>query len=138
MGQRQYPRARRLLITADAGGSNGARLRLWKTELQKLANELRFPIAVSHVPPGTSKWNTIEHRPFSFIQNWRGKPLISHAVIVKLIAATRTAAGLKVKARLDRTSYEKGITISQIEIDRVRPRPDAFHGDWNYTILPSP
>ncbi len=91
------------------------------------------------MPPGTSKWNQIEHRLFSFIsQNWRGKPLISHAVIVKLIAATRTAAGLTVKARLDRKSYAKGIKIRQIEIDRVRLRPDAFHGDWNYTILPSP
>jgi len=139
MGQRRYPKARRLLITADAGGSNGARLRLWKTELQKLADELRLPIAVSHFPPGTSKWNKIEHRLFSFIsQNWRGKPLISYEVIVKLIAATRTAAGLKVKARLDRNSYEDGIKISQAEIDHVRLRRDAFHGDWNYTILPSP
>ena len=137
MGQRRYPKARRLLITADAGGSNGARLRLWKTELQKLADKLRLPIAVSHFPPGTSKWNKIEHKLFSFIsQNWRGKPLISYAVIVKLIAATRTAAGLKVKARLDRNAYEGGIKISQTEIDRVRLRPDAFHGDWNYTILP--
>ena len=137
MGQRRYPKARRLLITADAGGSNGARLRLWKTELQKLADKLRLPIAVSHFPPGTSKWNKIEHKLFSFIsQNWRGKPLISYAVIVKLIAATRTAAGLKVKARLDRHTYEGGIKISQTEIDRVRLRPDAFHGDWNYTILP--
>jgi hypothetical protein len=139
MGQPRYPQARRLLITADAGGSNGARLRLWKTELQKLADELRLPIGVSHFPPGTSKWNKIEHRLFSFItQNWRGKPLLSHAVIVHLIAATRTAAGLKVKARLDRRSYEKGIKISQTELDRVRLRPDAFHGEWNYTILPQP
>ncbi len=139
MGQPRYPQARRLLITADAGGSNGARLRLWKTELQKLADELRLPIGVSHFPPGTSKWNKIEHRLFSFItQNWRGKPLLSHAVIVNLIAATRTAAGLKVKARLDRHSYEKGIKISQTELDRVQLRPAAFHGDWNYTILPQP
>ncbi len=139
MGQPRYPTARRLLITADAGGSNGARLRLWKTELQKLANELRLPIGVSHFPPGTSKWNKIEHRLFSFItQNWRGKPLISHAVIVKLIAATRTAAGLKVRARLDRHSYKDGIKVSDAEIDRVRLQPDAFHGDWNYTIVPHP
>ena len=139
MGQPRYPTARRLLITADAGGSNGARLRLWKTELQKLADELRLPIGVSHFPPGTSKWNKIEHRLFSFItQNWRGKPLISHAVIVKLIAATRTAAGLKVRARLDRHSYKDGIKVSDAEIDRVRLQPDAFHGDWNYTIVPHP
>ena len=138
MGQRRYPKARRLLITADAGGSNGARLRLWKTELQKLADVLHLPIAVSHFPPGTSKWNKIEHKLFSFIsQNWRGKPLISHAVIVKLIAATRTTTGLTVRARLDHHTYPKGIKISQAELDRVRLRPDTFHGDWNYTILPT-
>jgi hypothetical protein len=138
MGQRRYPKARRLLITADAGGSNGARLRLWKTELQKLADVLHRPIAVSHFPPGTSKWNKIEHKLFSFIsQNWRGKPLISHAVIVKLIAATRTTTGLTVRARLDHHTYPKGIKISQAELDRVRLRPDTFHGDWNYTILPT-
>ena len=138
MGQRRYPKARRLLITAEAGGSNGARLRLWKTELQKLADVLHLPIAVSHFPPGTSKWNKIEHKLFSFIsQNWRGKPLISHAVIVKLIAATRTTTGLTVRARLDHHAYPKGIKISQAELDRVRLRPDTFHGDWNYTILPT-
>jgi hypothetical protein len=138
MGRRRYPKARRLLITADAGGSNGARLRLWKTELQKLADVLHLPIAVSHFPPGTSKWNKIEHKLFSFIsQNWRGKPLISHAVIVKLIAATRTTTGLTVRARLDHHTYPKGIKISQAELDRVRLRPDTFHGDWNYTILPT-
>jgi transposase len=139
MGKPRYPHARHLLITADAGGSNGARLRLWKTELQRLADELRFPISVCHFPPGTSKWNKIEHRLFSFIsQNWRGKPLISHEVIVKLIAATRTAAGLTVKARLDRHAYPDGIRISKAEVDRVRLRPDPFHGDWNYTIFPTP
>jgi hypothetical protein len=138
MGRRRYPKARRLLITADAGGSNGARLRLWKTELQKLANTLHVPIAVSHFPPGTSKWNKIEHKLFSFIsQNWRGKPLISHAVIVKLIAATRTTTGLAVKAHLDHHAYQKGRKVSQAELHRVRLRPDAFHGDWNYTILPT-
>ncbi len=138
MGRRRYPKARRLLITADAGGSNGARLRLWKTELQTLANTLHVPIAVSHFPPGTSKWNKIEHKLFSFIsQNWRGKPLISHAVIVKLIAATRTTMGLTVKAHLDHHAYQKGLKVSQAEFDRVRLRPDAFHGDWNYTILPT-
>jgi transposase len=138
MGRRRYPKARRLLITADAGGSNGARLRLWKTELQKLADALHIPIAVSHFPPGTSKWNKIEHKLFSFIsQNWRGKPLISHAVIVKLIAATRTKTGLTVRAHLDHHAYPNGVKVSQAELDRVRLRPDAFHGDWNYTILPT-
>jgi len=139
MGQKQYPQAKRLLITADAGGSNGSRLRLWKTEIQTLADELKIPISICHFPPGTSKWNKIEHRLFSFIsQNWRGKPLISHAVIVKLIAATRTKAGLKVRARLDTNSYREGIKVSRAELENVRLRPDSFHGDWNYTILPHP
>ena len=139
MGQKYYPQAKRLLITADAGGSNGSRLRLWKTEIQNLADELQIPIAICHFPPGTSKWNKIEHRLFSFIsQNWRGKPLISHAVIVKLIAATRTKAGLKVRARLDTNSYRGGIKVSRAELENVRLRPDSFHGDWNYTILPHP
>jgi len=139
MGQKYYPQAKRLLITADAGGSNGSRLRLWKTEIQNLADELKIPISICHFPPGTSKWNKIEHRLFSFIsQNWRGKPLISHAVIVKLIAATRTKAGLKVRARLDTNSYREGIKVSRAELENVRLRPDSFHGDWNYTILPHP
>jgi len=139
MGQNYYPRAKRLLITADAGGSNGSRLRLWKTEIQNLADELKIPISICHFPPGTSKWNKIEHRLFSFIsQNWRGKPLISHAVIVKLIAATRTKAGLKVRARLDTNSYREGIKVSRAELENIRLRPDSFHGDWNYTILPHP
>jgi len=138
MGRRAYPRARRLLITADAGGSNGARVRLWKVELQKLADHLRRPISVCHFPPGTSKWNKIEHRLFSFIsQNWRGQPLISHAVIVNLIAATTTPTGLRVRARLDRTRYPPGLTVSRDALDAVRLRPDSFHGDWNYTILPT-
>ena len=137
MGRNYYPRARRLLITADAGGSNGSRLRLWKTEIQNLADELKIPISICHFPPGTSKWNKIEHRLFSFIsQNWRGKPLISHAVIVKLIAATRTKTGLKVRAKLDTNSYPEGIKVSQAKLDNVRIRPDSFHGNWNYTILP--
>ena len=137
MGRNYYPRARRLLITADAGGSNGSRLRLWKAEIQNLADELKIPISICHFPPGTSKWNKIEHRLFSFIsQNWRGKPLISHAVIVKLIAATRTDTGLKVRAKLDIGSYPKGIKVSQAELENVRLRPDSFHGDWNYSILP--
>jgi hypothetical protein len=137
MGRKRYPQGRRLLITADAGGSNGSRLRLWKTEIQKLADEIQIPISICHFPPGTSKWNKIEHRLFSFIsQNWRGKPLVSHAVIVKLIAATRTATGLKVKARLDTNSYPGGIKVSKADLDDVKLRPDSFHGDWNYTILP--
>jgi transposase len=139
MGRRAYPRARRLLITADAGGSNGARVRLWKVELQKLADRLRLPISVCHFPPGTSKWNKIEHRLFSFIsQNWRGQPLVSHAVIVNLIAATTTPTGLRVRARLDRTRYPPGLTVSRAALGAVRLRPDSFHGDWNYTILPTP
>jgi transposase len=138
MGRRAYPRARRLLITADAGGSNGARLRLWKVELQKLADHLGLPISVCHFPPGTSKWNKIEHRLFSFIsQNWRGRPLISHAVIVNLIAATTTTAGLRVRARLDTHRYPAGLKVSRTALDAVRLRPDSFHGDWNYTILPT-
>ena len=137
MGRKHYPQAQQLLITADAGGSNGSRLRLWKTEIQKLADELQMPISICHFPPGTSKWNKIEHRLFSFIsQNWRGKPLVSHAVIVKLIAATRTRTGLKVKARLDTNYYREGIKVSKADLDDVKLRPDSFHGDWNYTILP--
>jgi len=139
MGRRAYPRARRLLITADAGGSNGARVRLWKVELQKLADHLRRPISVCHFPPGTSKWNTIEHRLFSFIsQNWRGQPLVSHAVIVNLIAATTTPTGLRVRARVDTNRYPSGLTVSRDALAAVRLRPDSFHGDWNYTILPTP
>ncbi|HSL72375.1 MAG TPA: ISAzo13 family transposase [Longimicrobiales bacterium] len=138
MGVRAYPRARRLLITADAGGSNGARVRLWKVELQKLADDLQLPIAVCHFPPGTSKWNKIEHRLFSFIsQNWRGKPLISHEVIVKLIASTTTTTGLRVRSRLDTRSYPAGVKVSRQAVDALALRPDAFHGDWNYTILPN-
>jgi hypothetical protein len=138
MGARAYPRAHRLLITADAGGSNGARVRLWKVELQNLANELRLPISVCHFPPGTSKWNKIEHRLFSFIsQNWRGKPLITHEVIVKLIGSTTTTAGLRVRSRLDTRSYPAGVTVSRKAIDAVVLRPASFHGDWNYTIMPN-
>jgi hypothetical protein len=137
MGVRAYPHARRLLITADAGGSNGARVRLWKVELQQLADELRLPISVCHFPPGTSKWNKIEHRLFSFIsQNWRGQPLISHEVIVKLIASTTTTTGLRVRSRLDTTSYPAGLKVSRQAVDAVALRPESFHGDWNYTIHP--
>jgi len=136
MGQQSYPQAKRFLITTDAEGSNGSRLRLWKTEIQNLADEMKIPIAICHFPPGTSKWNKIEHRLCSFIsQNWRGKPLISHAVTVKLIAASGTRAGRRVRARLDTNSFE-GIKVSQAEPENVRLRPDSFHGDWNYAILP--
>jgi Rhodopirellula transposase DDE domain len=137
MGQPVYPKARRLLITADAGGSNGPRLRLWKVELQKLADETGMRVAVCHFPPGTSKWNKIEHRLFSFIsQNWRGKPLLSFEVIVNLIAATTTAKGLKVHAQLDSGAYPAGTKIEDHELAGVRLRRDKFHGDWNYEIHP--
>jgi transposase len=137
MGQQTYPHAKRLLITADSGGSNGSRLRLWKWELQKLADETGLRIAVCHFPPGTSKWNKIEHRLFSFItQNWRGKPLISLQTIVSLIAATTTATGLRVHSELDTASYESGIKVSDQEIAQLKLRRDRFHGDWNYEIHP--
>ena len=137
MGHSVYPKAHRLLITADAGGSNGPRLRLWKVELQKLADETGLRIAVSHFPPGTSKWNKIEHRLFSFIsQNWRGKPLLSFEVIVNLIAATTTTKGLKVHAELDSGTYPAGTKIDDQELAGVRLRRDKFHGDWNYEIHP--
>jgi len=136
-GQARYPQARRLLITADGGGSNGSRLRLWKWELQRLADETGLTIGVCHFPPGTSKWNTIEHRLFSFIsQNWRGKPLISYAVILSLIAATTTETGLTVESDLDTNVYPVGVKVSEAEMAAIRLQRDAFHGDWNYTIAP--
>jgi hypothetical protein len=139
MGQAAYPHATRLLITADSGGSNGARVRLWKVELQKLADETGLRIAVSHLPPGTSKWNKIEHRLFSFIsQNWRGKPLISHEVIVNLIAGTTTKTGLTVRAELDTGSYPAGVKVSDREVAEIDLRRDRFHGDWNYSLHPRP
>ncbi|NOZ21875.1 MAG: ISAzo13 family transposase [Planctomycetes bacterium] len=138
MGKPLYPGARSLLITADGGGSNGYRLRLWKVHLQQLANELGFPINVCHLPPGTSKWNKIEHRLFSFItQNWRGKPLVTHKVIVELIAATTTKAGLTVRSRLDKRTYKKGIRVPDKEMAEVFLVPEKFHGEWNYTIRPN-
>lgn len=138
MGHQAYPKARRLLITADGGGSNGVRLRLWKRELQKLANELGLPITVCHLPPGTSKWNKIEHRLFSFIsQNWRGKPLVSHEVIVNLIAATTTKNGLAVRCQLDTNNYPAGVKVSDKDMAEINVQPDIFHGEWNYTILPT-
>jgi hypothetical protein len=137
MGAEAYPKAGKLLITADSGGSNGARVRLWKLELQRLAEDTGLEITVCHLPPGTSKWNKIEHRLFSFIsQNWRGKPLVSHQVIVNLIAATTTKAGLRVHAELDPGKYPKGVKVSDREIASIRLERDEFHGEWNYTILP--
>ena len=137
MGQAAYLRATRLLITADGGGSNGTRVRLWKLELQKLADETGLRMAVCHFPPGTSQWNKIEHRLFSFIrQNWRGKPLISHEVIVNLLASTTTDAGLKVHSELATRSYPPGIKVSDRQVAEIDLRRDRFHGDWNYTIHP--
>jgi hypothetical protein len=137
MGRERYPNARSLLISADGGGSNGSRVRLWKIELQKLADELGIPITVCHLPPGTSKWNKIEHRLFSFITgNWRGKPLVSHQVIVQLIAATTTKTGLKVRCQLDENTYQAGIKVSDAEMAAVNLTRHDFHGDWNYTITP--
>ena len=137
MGQKTYPSAKRLLITADSGGSNGARVRLWKLELQDLANETGMEISVCHFPPGTSKWNKIEHRLFSFItQNWRGKPLISHEVIINLLASTRTKTGLTVRCEIDNDSYPKGIKVSDKELAQINITRNDFHGEWNYTILP--
>jgi len=136
-GRRAYPKARRLLITADAGGSNGSRLRLWKWELQRFADEIRLPIAVSHFPPGTSKWNKVEHRLFSFISsNWRGEPLTDYETVVNLISRTTTTAGLKVTCRLDRRRYPVGRKISDVEWKTINLQRDEFHGDWNYTIKP--
>jgi Rhodopirellula transposase DDE domain len=141
-GRATYPGARRLLVTADSGGSNGSRLRLWKVELARLATELNLEISVSHLPPGTSKWNRIEHRLFAQISmNWRGRPLTSHEAIIETISATTTRTGLKVRAELDTGTYEKGITISDKqmkELERRSIRRDAFHGEWNYALLPAP
>ena len=138
MGQATYPAARELMIMADGGGSNGSRVRLWKLELQRLADELGLTIRVSHFPPGTSKWNKIEHRLFSHISlNWRGQPLVSHEVIVNLIAATTTRQGLKVRAEIDDAPYEKGIKVTDTEFAAIRIVRDDFHGDWNYTISPN-
>ena len=136
MGRRRYPTATDLLITADAGGSNSARARLWKVALQRLATETGLRISVCHFPPGTSKWNKIEHRMFSHItQNWRGRPLVSHEVIVNLIANTTTRAGLKIRAELDRGKYPTGIKITDAQLASLNLKPDNFHGDWNYTVL---
>ena len=139
MGHAAYAAiATAIMITADCGGSNGYRLRLWKVELQKLVDEIGLPISVSHLPPGTSKWNRVEHRLFSFItQNWRGKPLITHKVIVGLIGATTTNTGLKVQCQLDDGIYAKGRRITDRQLAEVNLHPNRFHGEWNYTIRPS-
>ncbi len=137
VGRSQYPKAKRLLISADGGGSHGSRVRLWKWELQQLADETGLAISVCHLPPGTSKWNKIEHRLFAWIsQNWRGKPLTSYAVILKLIAATTTQAGLTVQCQLDTNTYPAGRKVSDEDMASICLVPDAFHGEWNYTILP--
>jgi transposase len=137
MGRPAYTKATSLLITADAGGSNGPRLRLWKWELQRFANRTGLTITVCHFPPGTSKWNKIEHRLFSHIAtNWRGKPLVSLAAIVSLIGSTTTAAGLRVRSEIDHGSYPKGTVVTDEQMAQVNLKPHGFHGDWNYTIRP--
>jgi hypothetical protein len=137
MGREQYPHANRLMITADGGGSNGSRARLFKVELQKLADETGLTLRVCHFPPGTSKWNKIEHRLFCHItQTWRGKPLTSRIAVVELIAATTTTTGLRVRCELDTRSYPKGIKVTDAEMDTLNITGDAFHSEWNYTITP--
>ncbi len=137
MGVKEYPKARKLLICADGGGSNGYRVRQWKWELQGMANRTGLEITVCHFPPGTSKWNKIEHRLFSQISmNWRGRPLISHDVIVSLIAATTTKTGLKVKAALDKGCYQTKVKVTDEQMKTIRLKQHEFHGEWNYTIKP--
>ena len=137
MGKERYPKAKKILITADGGGSNSRRSRLWKFELQQLADELQIPIHVCHFPPGTSKWNKIEHRMFSFItKNWRGQPLLDRATVVNLIANTTTQAGLKINATIDPRSYPTGKKISDEQLAALRLKLSSFHGEWNYKILP--
>jgi transposase len=137
MGYDRYPEAREVLITADCGGSNGYRTRLWKLELQRLADELGIPVTVCHFPPGTSKWNKIEHRLFSFItMNWRGKPLRTYQTIVNLIAATTTDTGLNVRSEIDDSCYEKRRKVGDVEMSALNLRGHGFHGEWNYTIAP--
>lgn len=138
IGKSKYPKAKTLTITADSGGSNGYRTRLWKFELQKLSNQTCLNIRVRHFPPGTSKWNKIEHRLFSFIsKNWRGKPLLTHAIIINLISATKTEKGLEVSCMLDKNNYSTGIRISDEEYAKINIFPEEFHGDWNYIIKPN-
>jgi hypothetical protein len=138
LGQARYPDATCLTITADCGGSNGVQVKLWKRELQHFANETGLKVTVAHLPPGTSKWNKIEHRLFAFItMNWRGKPLVSHQVIVQLIGSTTTETGLKVCCELDANLYPKGIKVSDAEMQAINITRDEFHGEWNYTISPN-
>jgi Rhodopirellula transposase DDE domain len=138
LGKTRYPNATTLTITADGGGSNSSRTRLWKLELQRLADQTGLQIQVCHFPPGTSKWNKIEHRLFSFIStNWRGKPLISHEVIINLISNITTTTGLKVYAQLDDRKYEKGIKVTNTQLAIINITRNTFHGDWNYTVTPS-
>jgi Rhodopirellula transposase DDE domain len=137
MGQERYSKATELTITADGGGSNGYRVRLWKLELSRLARDTGLRIRVCHFPPGTSKWNKIEHRLFSFItMNWRGRPLVSHEVIVQLIASTKTRSGLKVRSEIDTSTYPKGLVVSDADFAGIKLDPNAFHGEWNYSIHP--
>lgn len=137
MGKKRYPQAKELLVTADCGGSNSSRTRLWKVALQELADELGLRLTVCHFPPGTSKWNAIEHRMFCHItQNWRGRPLTSYVVIVQLIGKTKTAAGLQVRAELDEHTYPPKETVTDEQLAKVRLHPASFHGEWNYTIVP--
>ncbi len=138
MGTRRFPRATKLLITADGGGSNSSRNRLWKVVLQDLADELDLVLQVCHFPPGTSKWNKIEHRLFCFItKNWRGRPLTTYKTVVNLIASTTTKSGLRVQAAIDENNYPTGIEVSDEQLARVNITRDSFHGEWNYTISPS-
>lgn len=137
MGRRVYPQATELLVTADGGGSNGSRTRLWKVALQQLADHIGLCISVCHFPPGTSKWNKIEHRMFCHItENWRGKPLLSRAVVVNLIGSTKTKAGLRIQAELDTNSYKTGIKVTDEELAAIKIKRHKFHGEWNYTISP--
>ena len=139
MGRRAYPAARRLLVTADAGGSNGARSRLWKVELQRFADETGLKVSVCHFPPGTSKWNKIEHRMFCRITgNWRGRSLVSREAVVALIAATTTRKGLGIRSELDGNEYPTGVKVSDEEMAALSLRRDRFHGDWNYMLSPNP
>jgi hypothetical protein len=138
MGRVVYPKAEELLIIADGGGSHGSRTKLWKRELQQLANDTSLKVAVSHFPPGTSKWNKIEHRMFAYItQNWRGRPLLTHEVIVNLIGSTTTRRGLRIKAELDTKTYVKGIKVSEKEMEEINLTRHEFHGEWNYQISPT-
>ena len=138
MGRDLYPDADELLITADGGGSNGSRNRLWKLELQKFVDANELSVRICHFPPGTSKWNKIEHRMFSYItKNWRGRSLTSHEVVVNLIASTTTTAGLRIQAALDTKEYPIGIKVSDYEMQKVKLEKDDFHGEWNYVIKPT-